>query len=185
MDDLTQAIGYEFDPGSVEIRKYEPIPPGNYKAEISAFEVKPTRDGTGTLAEVEFTLTDSKFNGASLKTWINLKNKSEKATSIGIETLAKLSNAVGILKPKKSEEFIGKKLVIKIDVDPGGDTYTNKFGEVKVRGPQNTIKDYFPHNTNSLPPQPANTGDDQIPDFQSSVSGNASPNSGEDDVPWA
>lgn len=150
MNNLSSVLG-GFDANEVEISSgFEPIPEGEYCAVISAVELKTTSKG-GDMLEFDFTVQGSTHDGRVLKDRLNIVNANEVAERIGKENLAKICLAINLATPKDTNEFIGKRLKIKVTVKAGQGTYINKFGEEKPSQPQNEIKGYFP--LNSAPAQ--------------------------------
>lgn len=158
MNDLTQALGHEFKADEVEITSFEPVPAGEYAAIITGAEIKDTKSGKGLF--FEYTIQGTSHDGRVIKECVNIVNASEKAQKIGLETLAKISMAVGINSAKDTSEFINKRLKIKLSVEAGVGTYINKYGEEKPRTAQNSVKGYYPINSQ---PVSAQTPAEQTP----------------------
>ncbi len=155
MGDLSNVLG-GFNANEVEISSgFEPIPEGEYIAVITSVELKDTRTG-GNMLVFDFTVNGSSHDGRILKDRLNIVNSNPKAETIAKESLAKICTAVDINSPKDTGEFIGRKLKIKVGIQPGVGTYVNQYGEEKPSQAQNNVKGYYSLNSASAP-APAQT----------------------------
>lgn len=93
---------------------FDAVPPGWYTAIITESEWKETRAGTGRYLALTLEIVDGQF--ANRKIWanLNLNNPNEKAVEIAQRDLSAICRAVGVLKPRNSEELHFKKLEIKV-----------------------------------------------------------------------
>ena len=64
-NDISEALGGDFDAESIPIPSYEPIPPGWYAAEIDKAEVRDTKAGTGKYLKLELVILDEAHNVAN------------------------------------------------------------------------------------------------------------------------
>lgn len=145
MGDIQTALGQPFNPADAPPDEFELITVGEYVAVITETGFRDTSTG-GKMLEVEFKLQTSSFEGRVLTERLNLVNKSEKAVTIAMQTLAKITTAAGMLSVKDSSELIGKRMKIKVDVKPGVGTYIDKLGTEKPSQDQNVIKGFYPLN---------------------------------------
>ena len=123
----------------------DPIPPGEYLAQMTASERKPTSAGTGELLKCEFTVIEPAEH-AGRKVWsqLNLNNPSQTAVQIARKELSSICHAVGVLTPKDSAELHDIQLVIKVRIRPAkGDNAA-----------QNEITGYSSASGQSPPPPP-------------------------------
>ena len=114
--DISEALGGDFDAGSVPIPSYEPIPPGWYAAEIDKAEVRDTKAGTGKYLKLELVILDEAHEGRRVFTQINLSNPNAQAVEIGQRQLANLAHACGITALRDSAELLQKQIDIKLKV---------------------------------------------------------------------
>lgn len=145
MNDLTAALGYQFDATQVEIADYSPVPEGEYVAMITGASLDDTKSG-GKMLTFDFTIQGSAADGRVIKDRANIVNQNQTAEKIGKETLAKICKAIGIAQPRSTTEFPNKRLKIKVVVEQGSGTYVNKYGEEKPHSAQNVVKGYYPIN---------------------------------------
>ncbi len=71
------------------------IDPGRHMLLATNATVKATRDSTGEYISVKFVVEDGPFSGFSIYHNFNIKNKSEKAQSIGLSQLKSFLVAAG------------------------------------------------------------------------------------------
>lgn len=158
MNDLSQALGYNFVADEVEISSYEPVPEGEYAVMITEAKLQATSTG-GQMLVFDYTIQGSAHDGRVVTDRLNIVNKKEKTQKIALESLAKLSLAVGINSPKLIDEYVNKRLKIKVIVQEGK-PYVNSFGEEKPGNPQNSVRGYYPINSSGAsvaPKQPETT----------------------------
>ncbi|HPM22960.1 MAG TPA: DUF669 domain-containing protein [Phycisphaerae bacterium] len=125
---------------------FDPIPPGNYTAVITASEMKPTKKGTGQYLELTFQVVEGEHKGRLLWARLNLDNPDAQAVKIARAELSAVCRAVGVLAPKDSVELHNVPLVLKVDCKNRKDT-----GE-----PANVIKSYA--SASAAAPRPATAG---------------------------
>lgn len=150
MNNLTQAMGFQFNASEVEVTDYTPVPDGEYLASVTEAEITETSSG-GTMLVFTMSILTGPHDGRTIKDRLNIVNKNATAQKIAHETLAKICNAVGIVTPSDTKEFIGKRLKIKVVVEQGVGTYVDKFGVEKPRSAQNVIKGYYPADSVAAP----------------------------------
>ena len=131
--DISDALGGDFDAGSVPIPSYEPIPPGWYAAEIDKAEVRDTKAGTGKYLKLEMVILDEAHEGRRVFTQINLSNPNQQAVEIGQRELAALAMACGVPALRDSAELLQKQIGIKV-----------KIKTEAGRDPDNVVSGYRP-----------------------------------------
>lgn len=124
--------------------EFDPLPAGNYVAEITHSEIKPTRAGTGTILSLGFKVIDGDFAGRLVFSNINLSNPNEIAQQIGRKQLAQIAAACGIANIKDTEQLHGVPMTIKV-------------GFQKDDKERNEIKEYRPASTSFSAPPPSPT----------------------------
>lgn len=115
-NDISQALGGDFDAGSVPAPNYDPLPAGWYAVEIDAASVKDTKAKTGKYLKLEFVVLDEPHAGRRLFTQINLSNPNPKAVEIGQRELAGLAVACGITALRDSAELLQKRIGVKVKI---------------------------------------------------------------------
>lgn len=110
MGDLNGFNAEDVEPNTA----YDAVPPGWYTAIITESEWKETRAGTGRYLALTIEIAEGTY--ANRKIWanLNLDNPNEKAVEIAQRDLSAICRAVGVLRPKNSEELHFKKLEIKV-----------------------------------------------------------------------
>lgn len=109
---------------------YDTLPPGWYSANITAAELKPTKDGSGQYIKVRYDITGPSHQGRVVFGNLNIKNASAKAEEIGRTELGNLMRAIGLAKVTDTDQLIGGSLSIKLDVRAATDQYAAQ-NEVK------------------------------------------------------
>lgn len=109
---------------------YDPLPPGWYNANITAAELKPTKDGSGQYIKVRYDITGPSHQGRVVFGNLNIKNASAKAEEIGRQQLGEIMRAIGLAKVTDTDQLIGGSLSIKLDVRAATEQYAAQ-NEVK------------------------------------------------------
>ena len=109
---------------------YDPLPAGWYNANITAAELKPTKDGSGQYIKVRYDITGPSHQGRVVFGNLNIKNKSAKAEEIGRQQLGDIMRAIGLAKVTDTDQLIGGSLSIKLDIRAASEQYAAQ-NEVK------------------------------------------------------
>jgi hypothetical protein len=123
MGDIDELYGRAVNPNEHEDPGFEPIPPDWYPMLIDKAEIKGTKDGTGKILKIEYTVLGDKYNGRKLFVNINLVNRNEQAMQIGLRELASLERAIGIDMVVDSSQLIGQQVLGKVKVTAATDQY--------------------------------------------------------------
>jgi hypothetical protein len=127
-------LGTEFDASQVEpSAPLEPVPPGEYVAQIKNSEMKPTKKGDGQYLQLDIEITEGDFKCRKFFDRLNLDNPNETAAEIAHRTLSAICHAVGVLKVKDSSQLHYKRMLVRVDVEKR-DGYAA----------QNVVKSYKP-----------------------------------------
>jgi hypothetical protein len=110
---------------------YDPLPAGWYNANITAAELKPTKDGSGQYIKVRYDITGPSHQGRVVFGNLNIKNKSAKAEEIGRQQLGDIMRAIGLPKVTDTDQLIGGSLSIKLDIRAASEQYVAQ-NEVKA-----------------------------------------------------
>ena len=132
-----------FDSTTVESGDFEPIPVGEYRAMITASEMKDTAAGRGDKRlELRFEIVDGKHKGRLLFENLNLirVGKTEKdatTTKIAQQRLKMICEAVGKTHVKDSAELHNKPMLINVVIEAGNGNYKdrNAIKTFKALGP--------------------------------------------------
>lgn len=110
---------------------YDPLPAGWYTANITAAELKPTKDGSGQYIKVRYDITGPTHQGRVVFGNLNIKNASARAEEIGRTELGNLMRAIGLAKVTDTDQLIGGSLQIKLGVRAATEQYDAQ-NEVKA-----------------------------------------------------
>lgn len=99
---------------------FDTLPAGWYPVMVTASEVKPTKDGSGLMLVVTYTVIDGQYKNRKVFGRFNIQNKNPQAQEIAYKQLSALAHAVGHLVINDSSELHNKPLQIKVKVRPAG-----------------------------------------------------------------
>ena len=114
---------FDFSGQAASKSDFEPLPAGWYAVEVTSGEVKTTKAGTGTRAAFRFDVRGGAFDGRVVFGSFNLTNSNPKAAEIGREQLGQFAIACGLVNAGDTNEFLGKRLEIKLIVKPAEGQY--------------------------------------------------------------
>ena len=104
--------------GTFDATQFDPTqgtpthPAGKFPAYISKTEIKANKDNTGGYLAVELTT-----QAGVITSRYNLFSTSAQAVEIAQRELSSICHAVGVLKPKDSQELHNKPLIVTVDVE--------------------------------------------------------------------
>ena len=99
-------LGGSFDASQVEPKgDYRPVPPGEYKVQITSSEFCQTSTGNGHQLKLEMEILEGDQAGRRLYDRLNLDNPNAQAVEIAQRTLSAICHAVGKLSVQDSEEL--------------------------------------------------------------------------------
>lgn len=130
----------DFNAEEVEPADFTPLPEGKYPVVVSASEMKPTKENTGSYLELELTVIEGAYNGRKVWARLNLENQSATAVKIARQQLSAICRAVGVLTINDSSQLHNRPLLIHVVCKPRSDG----------NGITNEVKSYEP-----LPANPA------------------------------
>ena len=103
---------------------FDVLPAGWYNARITASEMKPTKDGKGSMLALTLTVMDGKYVNRKIFERLNLNNKNAKAVEIAYQTLSSICHATGVIQLGNSTQLHGIPLQVKIKVRPAEGQYS-------------------------------------------------------------
>ena len=142
-----------FNASEVEPATFEPIPAGKYLAAITASEMKPTKNGSGSYLQLTFTVLDGEYRNRVLWSRLNLQNSNATAVKIARGELSAICRAVNVMQPRDSVELHNIPLVITVKLKKRKDT-----DELS-----NEIKGYAPKSAAAGQPQQVPSDDTSPP----------------------
>ena len=114
-------LGGTFDATQVDPNQpHETLPPGDYRVQIVASEMRATKAGTGQYLFMEMEILDGAMAGKKLFDRLNLINPNRQAEEIAQRTLSAICHAVGRMQVSDSEELHFRPLAVKVVVDKEG-----------------------------------------------------------------
>ena len=130
-----------FDAGKVEPNEgFSPLPAGEYPMVIIDSNVKPTKEGTGRVLEIQTQVMAGQYQNRQFKTWIVLFNKDGQKNVIGQGTLSSICRSVNVMTPQDTSELHSKPFlgIVSVKKDDNGNPQ-NKLTGAKPRhtGPTN------------------------------------------------
>jgi hypothetical protein len=130
-------LGGTFDATQVEPQgDFTPVPPGDYKVQITSSEMVENSAKTGHMLKLEIEIIEGDQAGRKLYDRLNLDNPNQQAVEIAQRTLSAICHAVGKLSVSDSEELHMKPMIAVVKVDPP------RSANGKEYGPSNSIKSY-------------------------------------------
>ena len=137
-----------FDARQVEPQKaLDPIPAGWYNAKITESEMKPTKDGEGTMLALTLQVIDGQYANRKLFDRLNLQNKNAVAQNIAYQTLSAICHATGVIQVQDSQQLHGIPLMVKVNLRPAGQGKDGQFYDAS-----NEVKGYKAIEGQQAPP---------------------------------
>jgi hypothetical protein len=107
-----------FDAEQVEpMGDFSPLPAGQYLAMAVASGWEATKNERGEFIKFTFEIIDGEHRGRSLFARLNLKNENAQAVRMARSELSSICRAVGVLRPKNSEELHNKPVVLSVEIE--------------------------------------------------------------------
>lgn len=122
-----------FNVADVPESDFEPIPAGDYSAQIVQSEMKSTKAGTGEYLQLRIQILDEEYQGRIVFDRLNLVNPNEQAVKIAQRTLGDLCQACGVEEVEDSEELHGIEMTVRLGVTEASGDYP----------PGNEVKKYL------------------------------------------
>jgi len=95
---------------------FSPIPPGEYRAEITESSIDPTKNGTGEMLKLTFRVLDGQYAGRLLWDRLNIRNQNPIAQEIALRTLSSICHAVGRINVQDSAQLHGIPVFVKVAI---------------------------------------------------------------------
>lgn len=146
-----------------DMGSFEPIPAGEYTAQIVESAIKPTKKAldekngneelameaySGLRLNLQFKVMGGEYDGSTVWVGLNIKNPNPQAVEISQKELATICRAVGKVSVQDSAELHGIPMLIKVAIKPASSQYDA----------QNVIKGYKAHTgaipTSAVAPEP-------------------------------
>ncbi|NLE57347.1 MAG: DUF669 domain-containing protein [Planctomycetes bacterium] len=101
---------------------FDPLPAGKYLAAITLSEMKPTKAGTGSYLQLEFTVLDGACKGRKVWDRLCINHPNDLTQKIARGNLSAICRAVGVMQPRDSVELHNLPLVITVKCKKRDDT---------------------------------------------------------------
>lgn len=102
---------------------FEPVPAGNYQAQIVASDLKVTSTGTGEYISLTFEILDEEYAGRKIFCNLNIVNPNEQAVKIAKSQLKQICKATGIEELEDTQELHGIPMRLAVKVRPPKNGY--------------------------------------------------------------
>ena len=121
------------------VSKYDqPIPEGEYLAEVVETDIRATKKGNGHYTLVKWEVAEGDHLGRWLFEYHNHDNPSKKAVEIAERNLKKICNAFGINGFDDTNELIGKRAVLSVGLDRNDNLRNSVNGYASTAAPTPT-----------------------------------------------
>lgn len=123
-------INKTFDPSNYDsMRKFTPVPNGDYVAKIVASAYKPTKAKNGHYVEFVFEIMSGEFSKKQIWRRLSVDNQSETTCKIAFEELATIARAIGMTHGfMETNNYHGKPMVITTTIEPAQGKYSEFNG---------------------------------------------------------
>lgn len=137
-------LGQVFDGNTYQPRQsFDPLPPGDYAAQIVASEVRDAKSGNGAYLQLEFQITGGDHDGRKIWKIINLFHSNPKAVEIAHQELDEICRAIG-KRAANSEDLHFIPMLISVKIKPSEGQYSAR----------NEISKYKPASGGAVSAQP-------------------------------
>lgn len=161
-------MNFNFDPNNQEGSNFDPIPAGEYTAEVTAASIGQPRSGDGQMLTLTWKIADGDYEGRQIWQSLCFQHSNEQAQDIARRQIKDLCVALGITEQVTDPEvFLFKPVKVKvgISVDPYGQfNDRNKITRIKsVNGSDGGPNDSGPKEARAPAPKPATQGPGAAP----------------------
>lgn len=128
-------LGFDFDPSTVEAdtRNFDPLPNGQYEAEIIDSSVEDARSGKGRKLALTWKITAGPFENRQLWQNINILHDSVQAQEIGQKQLKSICDAIGVPAVRNTDDLHFKPALLVVGRQKDRPEY-NEVKQVKPLG---------------------------------------------------
>lgn len=110
-------LGLAFDSKKYDdMANFEPVPLGEYLAQVTKSDVKATKDKKGKYISLEFTILSGQYKGRKVFTNLNVVNQNPVAVEIAQKALATLCRAVRKPMIKNTQELHAIPFLLKVKI---------------------------------------------------------------------
>ncbi|MCL2624372.1 MAG: DUF669 domain-containing protein [Planctomycetaceae bacterium] len=116
---------------------FEAIPSDKYLVEITDSEMKPTKNGSGTLLQLEYTVIEGEYKNRKIWDRLCIKHTNQQTVKIALANLSAICHAIGVMKPQDSAELhhIPFHVTVKCKSDDSGEIRNEVKAYAKYESP--------------------------------------------------
>lgn len=142
----------DFDATTVDpSTNLDAIPAGKYLAVIAESEIKPNSKGTGHLIKLAFQVIEGEYKGRKVFENLNIDHPNAQTVEIAKKDLSAICHAVGVLKPRISEELHNLPLIVIVGCRKRPDT-DELANEIRGYAPREAAQGQPQQARNTTPP---------------------------------
>lgn len=101
-------------------KSFDPIPAGNYVAQIIQSEINPTKSGAGQILNLQFQILEGEFANRIIFINLNIQNPNAQAEQIAQQQLSAICHAVGVMQLQDTTQLHNKPMAIKVKIRKDG-----------------------------------------------------------------
>lgn len=116
----------------VENISFEPLPAGNYEAQIIDSDIRTTKDGTGEYIALTWEILTPEYTGRRVFDNLNIVNKNEKAVAIAKSRLKQICEAIEMNEMQDTQELHGQPMRVALGIRPAQGGYDAQNNIKKV-----------------------------------------------------
>ena len=125
----------EQDDGAYQSKYDQPIPEGEYLAEVVETDIRETKKKNGYYTLVKWEVAEGDHLGRWLFEYHNHANPSKKAVEIAERNLKKICNAFGIDGFDDTDELMGKRAILSVGIDRNDSSRNSVLGYASTAAP--------------------------------------------------
>lgn len=95
---------------------FDPLPAGDYIAQITDSSIKPTKAGTGMSLSLTWTILDGQYVNRKVFDRINVQNQNPEAEKIGQSQLSAICHATGVMNLQDTQQLHMRPCKIKLKI---------------------------------------------------------------------
>ena len=105
---------------------FEPIPAGNYIAQIIESDLRVTKAGNGEYIALTWEILGDEYAGRRIFSNLNIVNPNEKAVQIAKSFLKQICTAIGLESVQDTQELHGAPMAVTVKIQAGSRGYADQ-----------------------------------------------------------
>lgn len=127
-------LGFDYDaPTEEPVSNFDPLPAGDYVAQVIGSEIKDTRNRTGKILALTWEVVDGPSEHRQFWQNINYLNDSPKAQEIGRKQLDEVAYSAGATRLTDTDDLHFKPCLVRLKVSPAQGDFPAKNEVVTVK----------------------------------------------------